>query len=70
MNAVQEQWERENSWSQEKEDWRMEQSYNDFEQHMNRYKKENESSLLQFARDIYMVATFLGVAYLVYTVLV
>ena len=67
MNAIQEQWEQDNSWSQEKEDWRMDQSYNDFEQHMDRYKKENESSILSFARDLYMVVTLLGVAYLILT---
>ena len=65
MNAVQEQWEEDNSFSQEKEDWRMDQSYNDFEQHMNKYKKENESGILIFARDLYMVVTLLGVAYLI-----
>ena len=65
MKQEETQWERENSWSQEKEDWRMDQSYNDFEQHMNKYKKENESGILIFARDLYMVVTFLGVAYLV-----
>ena len=70
MNAIQEQWEQDNSWSQEKEDWRMDQSYNDFEQHMDRYKKENESSILSFARDLYMIVTLLGVAYLILTTMI
>jgi len=58
-------WERENSWSQEKEDKRMDHAYHEFEIHMNKYKKENESGMLNFARDLYMVVTFLGVAYLI-----
>ena len=57
MNAVQEQWEEDNSFSQEKEAWRKEQQYHEFENNMNRYKKENESSILSFARDLYMVVT-------------
>ena len=65
MNAVQGQWEEDNSFSQEKEAWRKEQQYHEFENNMNRYKKENESSILIFARDLYMVVTFLGVAYLI-----
>ena len=65
MNAVQEQWEEDNSFSEEKEYWRKVQSYNDFEHHMNKYKRENESSILSFARDLYMVVTLLGVAYLI-----
>jgi hypothetical protein len=58
-------WERENSWSQEAEVCRMDKAYHEFEIHMNKYKKENESGILNFARDLYMVVTFLGVAYLI-----
>ena len=42
MNAVQEQWEEDNSFSQEKEAWRKEQQYHEFEDNINRYKKEIE----------------------------
>ena len=65
MKQEETQWERENSFSEEKEYWRKVQSYNDFEHHMNKYKKENESGILIFARDLYMVVTLLGVAYLI-----
>ena len=65
MTRQQEQWEEDNSFSQEKESWRKEQQYHEFEINMNKYKKENESGMLNFARDLYMVVTFLGVAYLI-----
>jgi len=41
-----------------------------FDKLMEEYKETHESSILQFARDLYMVGTFLGVAYLVFTVLI
>ena len=43
--------------------------YDKFEAMMNRYKEENESIILKFARDLYMLVTFLGVAFLVTTVI-
>ena len=41
-----------------------------FDKLMETYQKTHESSLLTYARDLYMVVTFLGVAYLVFTVLI
>ena len=41
-----------------------------FDKLMETYRNTHESSLLTYARDLYMVVTFLGVAYLVFTVLV
>ena len=42
----------------------------EFDRLMEGYKRTHESSLLEYTRDLYMVVTFLGVAYLVFTVLV
>ena len=42
----------------------------EFDRLMEGYKRTHESSLLTYARDLYMVVTFLGVAYLVFTVLI
>jgi len=63
------QWERENSWSQEKEDWRMDQSYNDFEQHMDKYEKENESIIYEIGLTMFRVTHFVMTAYLVFYVI-
>ena len=41
-----------------------------FDKLMETYRETHESSLLTYARDLYMVVTFLGVAYLVFTVLI
>ena len=41
-----------------------------FDKLMETYRNTHESSLLTYARDLYMVVTFLGVAYLVFTVLI
>ena len=41
-----------------------------FDNLMETYRKTHESSILTYARDLYMVVTFLGVAYLVFTVLI
>ena len=46
----------------------MEQS--EFNKLMDGYKKQNESNILIFARDVYMVATFCGVAFLIYSILI
>jgi hypothetical protein len=32
---------------------------------MNNYRDENESTILPFAQSLYLVATFIGVAYLI-----
>ena len=42
----------------------------EFDRLMEGYKRTHESSLLEYTRDLYMVVTFICVAYLVYTVLV
>ena len=42
----------------------------EFDKLMEKYEETHESSLLNFARDLYMVVTFLCVAYLVFTVLI
>ena len=36
-----------------------------FDKLMETYRKTHESSILSFARDLYMVVTLLGVAYLI-----
>ena len=41
-----------------------------FDKLMETYRNTHESSLLTYARDLYMVVTFLGVAYLVFKVLI
>ena len=41
----------------------------EFDRLMEGYKRTHESSLLEYTRDLYMVVTFICVAYLVYTVL-
>jgi len=65
MNEVQKQWDKDNTFSFEEEAWRIEQQYHEFKTNMDRYNKENESSILSFARYLYMVVTLLGVAYLI-----
>ena len=37
----------------------------EFNKLMETYRKEHESGILIFARDLYMVVTLLGVAYLI-----
>ena len=43
---------------------------NEFNKLMEKYEETHESSLLNFARDLYMVVTFLCVAYLVILTLI
>ena len=42
----------------------------EFDKLMEKYEETHESSLLNFARDLYMVVTFLCVAYLVILTLI
>ena len=42
----------------------------EFDKLMEKYEETHESSLLNFARDLYMVVTFLGVAYLIILTLI
>ena len=37
----------------------------EFDKLMEKYEEKHGSSLLDYARDLYMVVTFLGVAYLI-----
>jgi hypothetical protein len=37
----------------------------EFNNLMEEYERTHESRILQFARDLYMVGTFIGVAYLI-----
>ena len=41
----------------------------EFDSLMENYRNTHESSILTYARDLYMVVTFLGVAYLIFTVI-
>lgn len=41
----------------------------EFNSLMENYRIEHESSILNYARDLYMVVTFLGVAYLITTII-
>jgi hypothetical protein len=43
MNAVQKQWDKDNTFSPEEEAWRIEQQYHEFKTNMDRYNKERES---------------------------
>ncbi len=41
----------------------------EFNSLMENYRTEHESTILDYTRDLYMVVTFLGVAYLITTVI-
>jgi len=42
----------------------------EFNNLMEEYERTHESWILQFARDVYMVGTLLGVAYLIFKTLI